>query len=370
MKKINSKNMIAVNATALKSSGALTILKQFLAYASKNSQYHYFCFVPTELNLQYSKNISFVEIPRMNWLQRIVWDAIGFKKYLKSHKINPKKVISLQNTSVNMDCDQIIYLHQSLPFSNARWSVFKKEHFKSFLYKHFYKFFILLFTDKQTVFVVQTEWMKNALCSQANIKKDKVYIIKPDIKLPDTKFRVVKDIDEENVSHSLLYPATPLFYKNHYIILQALNSMKASVSIEYLKFLVTFKPGESTSFDKAVKELGLTNNVEYLGVVPYDVLIEKYQAASLVLFPSYVETFGLPLAEAASLGKPVLCSDLEFARDVLNGYSGAVFLNHMDHIAWGRAIIETLDKVDSNTFNSNHFELKYSTSWEDFFKLI
>lgn len=368
MTKKNQCPSIVVNATALDKSGALTILKQFLLHASQHDSYHYLCFIPKGLNLNGSKNITFIEKSKMGWFKRIKWDAYSLKKYLKLNNIFPLKVISLQNTSVNLDVPQIVYLHQSLPFSDVKWSVFKKDHFKLFLYKHFYKFFILLFVKEDTQFVVQTKWMKKALYENSNVKYTNIHVIRPDIILPDLATLIYPI--EDRLGHQLLYPATPLFYKNHQIILEALKLLKIENKVGGLSFQVTFESGEYPSFDYQAKKLGVLEHIEYLGVIPYSQLIEKYLAASIVLFPSFVETFGLPLAEAASLNKTVLCSNLPFSRDVLHNYSGAVFVDYKSAIAWATAIKDILNTLDSNLLKNNNFEFKQSSSWEDFFKLI
>jgi glycosyltransferase involved in cell wall biosynthesis len=360
---------IAVNATALDSSGGLTILKQFIKHAGEDIAHRYICFIPEGLNFEKKSNLTFVEIPKMGWLQRILWDSYKFRAYLTKHDVKPMKVISLQNTSVNVSTEQIIYLHQPLPFSDIKWSIFKKEQFKFFLYKYFYKFFILLFINKQTIFVVQTNWMKDALCEQCNVARDKVHIIKPDIKFPDVAVKSKEEIGIQTFP-TLLFPATPLYYKNHQVILDALKLMKENNQIGNIKFQVTFKSEEYPSFSDKVNKMGLTDNVEYLGTMPYNQLIERYQAASIVLFPSFIETFGLPLAEGATLNKPILCSDLLFSRDVLNGYPGAIYLDYKDPIAWAEAISDTLNKIKDDSWKCHEYIFEQSSSWKDFFKLL
>lgn len=362
-------NIIVVNATALDKSGALTILKQFIKHAGKYHNYKFLCFIAEGLKLEKSPNITFIEMAKKNWLQRILWDSLKLKKYLRNNDINPKKVISLQNTSINVNIDQIIYLHQPLPFSSVKWSLFKKEQFKFFLYKHFYKFFILLFVNKNTVFVVQTNWMKEALCSKSNVDESQVYIIKPDMHLPNIKSSDSSEVKTSS-THILLYPATQLFYKNHMVILEALKLLKAESQFDNIKFQVTFRRDEYPLFREKVNEYALVDNIDYLGCIPHKDLIHKYQCSSLVVFPSYIESFGLPLVEGASLGKPVLCSDFPFSRDVLAGYSGAVFLNYQDPNAWANAIKDTLFKVENNSFAYGKFDFEQTSSWKDFFKLL
>jgi glycosyltransferase involved in cell wall biosynthesis len=58
--------------------------------------------------------------------------------------------------------------------------------------------------------------------------------------------------------------------------------------------------------------------------------------ARALLFPSFAEGYGLPLAEALALGVPALCSDLPVLREV----GGAVpdYLDPLDGIGWLRAV--------------------------------
>ena len=53
-----------------------------------------------------------------------------------------------------------------------------------------------------------------------------------------------------------------------------------------------------------------------LGHVPYDQLPDLYKENDLFVFPSLSETFGHPLAEAMSIGMPIMASDTPVHREV------------------------------------------------------
>jgi glycosyltransferase involved in cell wall biosynthesis len=63
---------------------------------------------------------------------------------------------------------------------------------------------------------------------------------------------------------------------------------------------------------------------------------EIVRGACGVLQPSYIEGFGLPVAEALTLGKPVVCSDIAAHREV--GGSYALFIDPTDGRNWLDAI--------------------------------
>lgn len=367
----NPNDLIIVNATALVSSGALTILNQFLEHALKDSNHNYICFIHENVKKESMGNLSIIHVKKKNFCQRVIWDLYGLKRYIKKKCLNPKKIISLQNTSVNSKYEQIIYLHQSIPFSEFKLR-FGLKYFNFFIYKYIYSFFIF-FRTKNTVFVVQTDWMKEALISKKNISENRIHVIKPDITMPDVK---LVNLDKKTNANDtvFLYPATPLFYKNHIIILEALKLLKNEGVLGNTIFQVTFNNNENKEFSAKVDEYGLRENIEFLGVISYKELIIKYIYADALLFPSYLESFGLPLAEGATLGKYIICSDLPYARDVLNNYINVDYITYNNTKEWASAIRKIIImKRDDKTcvfHDSSRFIYNPKTCWADFFKLL
>jgi glycosyltransferase involved in cell wall biosynthesis len=69
-------------------------------------------------------------------------------------------------------------------------------------------------------------------------------------------------------------------------------------------------------------------------------LEDEYAAATLCVFPSHYEGFGLPLLEAMARGVPVLASDIAAHRDVAG--DAAVYAAPNDQDEWARRIVELL----------------------------
>jgi glycosyltransferase involved in cell wall biosynthesis len=65
---------------------------------------------------------------------------------------------------------------------------------------------------------------------------------------------------------------------------------------------------------------------------------ELLAGARALLFPSFAEGYGLPLAEALALGTPAICSDLPALREV--GGSVPDYLDPLDGAAWRQAILD------------------------------
>ena len=360
-----SKEYIVVSATALATSGALTILKQFIEHAASDKN-EYIVFVNVDLKLPIYDNIIYVESKPKGWFERIIWDWHGCEKFIKTNRLKVKKVVSLQNTTLNTARHQIVYLHQPIPFSSYTSSLTELtiSNLKLYLYKKLYSYFIFKFSNKNTIFVVQTNWMKDGVLNKCSrIKENQIFVIKPDIKV----FMPSQKTEKANKG-IFLYPATPLSYKNHVVLLKAFTLLKSKKQSNCFKLQVTFSKGSYRKFDDLVSKYSLDDNIEYLGYIDFQRLYIKYQEASAILYPSYIESYGLPLIEAASLGKQIICSNLPYAKDVLEGYDGAIFVNYNEVEEWAIKISEMLDT--QNIVSFNNFENDQRSSWPQFFELL
>ena len=57
-------------------------------------------------------------------------------------------------------------------------------------------------------------------------------------------------------------------------------------------------------------------NIQNLGYIPHDKLMNILGESKAMVFPSISESFGLPLIEAQHYGLPIVASELDFVRDV------------------------------------------------------
>ena len=83
-----------------------------------------------------------------------------------------------------------------------------------------------------------------------------------------------------------------------------------------------------------VAHLGLGARVRFLGYVPPDErLVRLYQGASMLVFPSLYEGFGLPVAEALACGTPVVTANGSSLPEVAGDAALLVDPCRVDHLA-------------------------------------
>ena len=90
---------------------------------------------------------------------------------------------------------------------------------------------------------------------------------------------------------------------------------------------------------ETVARLGLSDRVVFTGFVPDDDLVALYNAAKLLVLPSFDEGFGLPVIEAMACGTPVAVSHIGALKELV-GNAGLVFdPENLDDLA------STLDRL-------------------------
>ena len=97
-------------------------------------------------------------------------------------------------------------------------------------------------------------------------------------------------------------------------------------------------------------------------------LFTLLKGADALLFPSIAEGFGLPPAEAAWLGTPVLCADLPVYREFLGDIP--VYLDVNDGYLWKKAV-ETLLNREANKSNRPKTSDPLSLpTWTEHFNIV
>lgn len=90
-----------------------------------------------------------------------------------------------------------------------------------------------------------------------------------------------------------------------------------------------------------VAELGIGSDVVFVGGVSNDETVHFYRAADVFVYPSFNETFGLPILEAMASGCPVVTSDVTAMPETAGG--AAVLVNPQEPASIAKGILEAID---------------------------
>ena len=361
------KSNIVVNATAARSSGALSILRQFLdAIPEYGGDNEYIVFVDEGFAYKTIEHVQYVRRDTKSWIKRIWWDEKGLKRWCMRHGIKPRSLVSLQNTGVNWDMPQVIYYHQPLPLSPKKWNPFKRKEAVLFCYKWFYSFFVNRYLTDKTHIVVQIPSIKEAFVRKFKVNEARVSVLLPRINAVD--YSKIETVELEKGLVHFIYPATPLVYKNHIEIVNAVRYF-LGIAPEWrgkIRVHFTFSSNEHRDLYKRIVKNRLTDVFVFEGTMPFEQLLGYYKGCDALLYPSYIESFGLPLLEAAGAGIPIIAADLPYAHDVVGKYAGVHFAEIGNAETWGSLIKEVCDK----RMRYNSFVSSFHGEWDKFFKLV
>lgn len=112
-----------------------------------------------------------------------------------------------------------------------------------------------------------------------------------------------------------IYVADSMPHKNHLNLLLAWEILAREGL--YPKLILTLDNSSPELFHRA--QLGRDQfgvNVQCIGKLSHDHVMDNYRKAEALIFPSLTESFGLPLIEATQAGLSILASELDYVRDV------------------------------------------------------
>ena len=128
-------------------------------------------------------------------------------------------------------------------------------------------------------------------------------------------------------------------YKNCDGLLRAFAAAKPDLADHQL---VVVGPGRDVDYVGKLhdlsEELGIAEDVVWVGGVPLEETPHFYRAADVFVYPSFNETFGLPLLEAMACGCPVVTSDVSAMPETAGG--AALLADPRDPQALATAVVE------------------------------
>ena len=308
---------IAVYNLAAHEGGALVVLNQFFSDVIANQDHHEWLFL-TQMPLQSTRqNVRVHRFDCSSILNRIFADCYGVPQILKEYK--PDVVISLQNSTIlGFDGPQYVYMHQSLQYCPYRFSLTKKEERGIAFRQRFICGSYRNGLKKAKHIFVQTKWIQEATAKWIGRPVEDITVV------PVTLSEGPADQWSPSDESLFFYPARAEMYKNHNILIDACRKL----GLSGYKVMLTVDVNE-TEYGKQLKKASEGLPIEFVGTLSREQVFKAY-SKSVLVFPSYLETCGLPLVEAAQVGCPIIAADLPYAHEALNDYSNVQYFKFDD----------------------------------------
>ncbi|GAA4141975.1 glycosyltransferase family 1 protein [Sphingobacterium kyonggiense] len=321
---------IVISAVNIVEAGTLAILKDCLAYLSKLAEKEDIEIIAVvhKKALADFPNITYIETtwPKKRWINRLWYEYVSLKKVSK--EIGSVFLwFSLHDTSPSVIANRrAVYCHNSYSF--YRWKfhdlIFAP---KIALFAMFTKYIYQTNIHKNDYLVVQQNWFREAMSRIFKINKNRIIVAPAHFNkaITDTAANT-KDSDSSD-TYQFLFPASPNSHKNFEVICKAAELLEKRHLFKPFKIVLTVSGAENKYASWLYKNWHQIQPIDFRGFVKKEELKELYQQSNCLIYPSKVESWGLPISEFSAYNKPMLLADLPYAKETAAGSIKTAFFN-------------------------------------------
>ena len=368
-----NKKTIVLSGINLIEGGPLTIYEDCLRCVEKYflENYEIVALVHNrELFSEFDSKIKFIEFmdSKKSYLKRFYYEYFYFKRLSK--KLKPYLWFSLHDMTPNVVTDKrAVYCHNPIIFYDVKRKDVINE-FKMFMFSKFYKYIYKINIKKNNFVVVQQDWIRKRFKKIFKIKN--VVVAHPNVVIDDSNNNYK---NTKIVKNSFLYPSFPRIFKNFEVICKAVEILE-NKNIENFKVYLTIDGSENIYSKEIVEKYGRLKCIEFIGLQTRENLMKYYSKIETVIFPSKLETWGLPISEAKAFGKNIILADLEYAHETLGTYEKVMFFGPDDAEKLAEKM-EMLINDDENMKNiefdgnfEKNIEKPFCKNWKELFDIL
>lgn len=357
------KKTIIISAVNLTQAGPLTILKECLKYLSGDlaNTYRVIALV-NKKDLFDLPDIEYLEFPqsKKSWFNRIFHEYYHFGKLAKHY--NPTLWLSLHDMTPNVKVNRLaVYCHNASPFYKLSFKEALLDR-RFALFNLFYKYLYLINIKRNDFIIVQQSYLRSIF--QEFAPKARIIVAHPNIagNIPNNP--------SDGKEHIFFYPSLPRVFKNFEIIAKAAEILIRQGN-ENFQIIFTISGSENRYARHIYNSMKHIKQIKFIGIQPKENILELYRRSSCVIFPSKLETWGLPITEAKQLGKPILLADLEYAHETLGAYNKAKFFDPQNPQELANDMKTLMDRtIIFENHTAKPIPPPFTQNWKELFDIL
>ncbi|WP_121812106.1 glycosyltransferase [Mucilaginibacter kameinonensis] len=340
---------IVVSAVNFNEGGPLSVLNDCLAsldtIARKQNIQVTVLVHKVSLVKKYAEYFNVIEFPQIksSWFRRVYFEYFQCRKLEKI--FNPDLWIALHDMTPIVTCKQVVYCHNPAPFYSMKGNeLFTDPTF--FLFCLFYKFLYRINIKKNEYVIVQQQWLREEFERNYKVKTIVAYPV-VDVKVPLKED--VHPLQQKKEKFTFFYPAFPRVPKNFQVLLESASLL--SKKRTDFNVILSITGNENRYATNLFNRYQHVKEVKFDGKKKREEIFELYNEIDCMVFPSKLETWGLPISEFKNLNKPMLLADLRYAHETAANCSFLKFFNPDDPVELANYMEILID--DKLTFDSN-----------------
>lgn len=311
---------IVISAVNFNEAGPLSILRDCLESAKKQLPGWEIIALVNNKKLISIENVTYYEFPliKKSWIRRVKFEWHDLKEI--SNEIKADIWLSLHDISPRVFAKRkIVYFHNPAPFykPNIKEAFFDP---KFFLFTKFYIYLYKAFIKQNDFIIVQQQWLREALT-------DRFGNLPFLVAHPRISYRE-KIINKNNDAEDIIffYPAFARTFKNHETLCEAVKIL-TNRGLNGFHVYLTIDGSENKYSKYIFKKYSHLHRISFKGKLSREQVYDTYIKANALIFPSKLETWGLPISEAKSFGLPIMAADLPYAHEAVGNYDKIAFFH-------------------------------------------
>ena len=315
---------IVVSAVNIRKGGTLTILRDCLEYLSGLTEEYRIVALVHKRELCNYDGIEYIEMPNIikGWGKRLWCEYMTM--YRLSKEQSPVYLwLSLHDTTPRVVAERrAVYCQTSFPFLKLKLNDWRFD-FKIGLFGLFTRLAYRINIKRNDYLIVQAEWLRKGFVKMFRLPQERFIVSPPECK----SFRTIISRNKNQEKYTFFYAATPDCHKNFEQICQASLLLEKTIGKGRFQVILTVDGTENRYARWLYKQWGRMSSIVFYGFMDKDTLYQHYAMADCLIFPSRVETWGLPISEFSQTGKPMLLADLPYAHETSAGSKQVAFFN-------------------------------------------
>ena len=313
-----------------------------------------------------TKNIEYIEFPKSisSYIYRFYYEYYYFMKLSK--ELQPYLWLSLHDMSPRVRTTvQAVYCHNASSFYKVNFKEFlldKKFAIFSFLYKYIYQINI----SSNDYVIVQQNWLRDEFKELYNIKE--CVVSYPIVK--NQKYEAELIARNNKDKKVFFYPSFPRVFKNFELICEAAERISSQYSSKFEVILTI--DGSENKYSKSIFDRYHKNkNIKFIGLQSRKRVFELYAEVDCLIFPSKLETWGLPISEFKEFSKPILLANLQYSHETIGNYKDVSFFNPLDSAELVKLIESFISETIVYEENINTLPFSpFATNWKQLFNTL
>lgn len=318
-----------------------------------------------ELFKEHRDKFEIIQFPksRNNYFYRLYYEYFSFHLFSKKRSVD--YWISLHDITPNVIAKhQFTYCHQPTPFYKAGlmdWRFSKKTYLFSKLYGYLYGINI----KKNEAVIVQQSWIRNEFIRKYRIQN--VIVARPDKSYKQEMLKREEDNQFNEAVYTFIYASYSRTFKNFEVICEACQVLKNRK--DYCVFL-TLDGTENLYSKYLVDKYRNIDQIKWIGIQSREKLYKYYDASDCMIFPSKLETWGLPISEYKQTHKPIIMADLPYAHETIGEYEKTDFFKFDDEKALANCMLNAIRGGRFKKHYSEEVSAPYVQNWTELCELI